>query len=227
MSDQPPLIGTLAEKSLHAGLKEWYGRSGDQFEVRVDGFVIDIVRDDLLIEIQTRHLYAMKRKLTELLKRRRIHLILPIAYEKWIVRQTAAGSFISRRKSPKRGRLIDIFSELVRIPHLLHNPNLTIEAALTQEEEILRDDGQGSWRRKHWSLFDRCLLAVNEQRVFTSLPDYAALLPVDLLRPFTNRQLADALNCRPNLAQKMSYTLREAGLLEVAGKKGKAYCYTD
>ena len=63
-------IGTLSEKSLHAGLKEWLSQPGDTFEVKVDGFVIDIVRGDVLFEIQTRHLYAMKRKLSKLLPRR-------------------------------------------------------------------------------------------------------------------------------------------------------------
>ena len=46
------MIGTLNEKPLHAGLKEWVARPGDAFEQPVDGYVIDIVRDDLLIEIQ-------------------------------------------------------------------------------------------------------------------------------------------------------------------------------
>ncbi len=55
---RPSHIGTLNEKPLHAALKRWYGREGDRFEVRVDGFFIDIVRPrpgrpDLLVEIQT------------------------------------------------------------------------------------------------------------------------------------------------------------------------------
>jgi hypothetical protein len=56
-------IGTLNEKPLHAALKVWYALPGDRLEVSVGGFIADIVRGDLLIEIQTRHLAAMKRKL--------------------------------------------------------------------------------------------------------------------------------------------------------------------
>jgi hypothetical protein len=48
-----PGIGQLNEKALHASLKQWYARPGDRFEVAVGGFVIDIVRAELLIEIQT------------------------------------------------------------------------------------------------------------------------------------------------------------------------------
>ena len=62
MKETAPHIGTLREKPLHASLKRWYTQTGDRVEVRVDGFVIDIVRDDLLIEVQTRGFSSMKRK---------------------------------------------------------------------------------------------------------------------------------------------------------------------
>jgi hypothetical protein len=39
-------------------------RPGDRFEVPVDGFVIDIAQEDLLIEIQTRNFSSIKSKLT-------------------------------------------------------------------------------------------------------------------------------------------------------------------
>ncbi len=48
-------IGSLNEKSLHAALKAWCLQPGDQTEVPVDGYIIDIVRGDLLIEVQTRN----------------------------------------------------------------------------------------------------------------------------------------------------------------------------
>lgn len=219
-------IGTLGEKSLHAGLKEWAGQPEDQFEVTVDGFVIDIVRGQTLIEIQTRHLYAMKRKLRRLLAEHEVRLLHPIAREKWIVRETAVGDPISRRKSPKRGQTLDIFKELVRFTGLIPHPNLTIDVLLTQEEEILRDDGQGSWRRKRWSIHDRRLLAVVEQASFATAVDYQGVIPAGLKRPFTNKELAHSLACTTNLATKISYTLRQMDLLTISGKQGNAYLFT-
>jgi hypothetical protein len=59
-------IGLLNEKPLHASLKQWYARPGDRFEVPVDGFVIDIVRGRLLIEIQTRNFASTRAKLIKL-----------------------------------------------------------------------------------------------------------------------------------------------------------------
>lgn len=55
MSSDPPGIGRLNEGPLHAALKRWCARPGDRLEAVVDGYVIDIVRADLLLEIQTGH----------------------------------------------------------------------------------------------------------------------------------------------------------------------------
>ena len=46
-------IGTLGERSLHASLKDWLAEPGDEIEKQVDGYHIDIVRGQLLIEIQS------------------------------------------------------------------------------------------------------------------------------------------------------------------------------
>ncbi|MCO6450058.1 MAG: hypothetical protein J5I90_04645 [Caldilineales bacterium] len=218
-------IGTLGEGALHAQLKARLAQPGDEFEVVVDGYVIDIVRGDLLIEVQTRNFSAMRRKLRKLLECHQVIVAHPIAMEKWIVRVSDEGEVLSRRKSPKRGRTADVFYELVRIPHLLTHPNLSVLALGIHEEEIRVDDGRGSWRRKGWSIHDRRLLKVISQAMLAQPANYLAFLPSDLRQPFTNRELAEALNCRISLAQKMTYTLRGAGLLEIAGKQGNAYIY--
>ena len=70
----------------------------------MDGFFVDIVRGDLLIEVQTRNFAAMKRKLRELTVRHHVRLVHPIAREKWIVKLAQGyDSEVSRRRSPKRG----------------------------------------------------------------------------------------------------------------------------
>jgi len=217
-------IGTLSEKSLHAGLKDWYASPGDQVEVEVDGFIIDIVRDGHLVEIQLRNLASIRRKLTRLLENHSLSLVCPVAHQKWIVRQRA-GSLISRRRSPKRGMVVDIFAELVYIPHLLLHPNLTIEVVLIREEEILEDDGKGSWRRKRWSVYDRRLLEVLDKISLETPEDFIGLLPSGLSMPFTNRELSEELKRTRSLAQKMTYTLMKMDLICVAGKRKKSRLY--
>jgi len=218
-------IGTLSEGSLHAALKQWYGRDGDLFEQPVDGYVVDIVRGDQLIEVQTGNFTAIRPKLGRLLENRPVHVLYPVAQQKWIVRQTALGDPLSRRKSPRRGQVWDVFHELVRIPHLLTHPHLSLEVLLTNQEEIWRDDGRGSWRRKHWSLADRHLLTVNEELAFSQPEDFLTLLPADLPHPFTNKNLAQSLNIRPHLAQRITYTLRQCDVLTAVGKEGRSWLF--
>ncbi len=228
MTDQsiaPAGIGTLQETSLHAALKQRLARPGDQFEVKVDGYFIDIVHGELLIEIQTGNFTALKGKLGRLLDNHPVCVVYPIAKERWVRRITAEGHRISRRKSPKRGRIEELFLELIRLPHLVSHPNFALKALLIQEEVIWRDDGKGSWRRKGWSVADRLLLDVLEYRDFRETADYLSLLPETLAYPFTNNDLRSKLGVRAKLAQKMTYCLRKMGLIEVVGKDGRSLFY--
>ena len=221
-------IGTLTEKSLHAALKAHYAQPDDRLEMQVEGFVVDIVRDDLLIEIQTGGFTPLKQKFSRLLNLGyRIHLVHPIPAQKWIIKETENGAPIERRRSPRRGKSIDIFSELVRIPHLLGKPGFSLEVVLTHQEEIRRNDGQGSWRRKGWSLYDHRLLATVGHLAFHERADYMRFIPPDLEQPFTTRSLAESLSIQTRLAQKMAYTLHKAGWLERVGKAGNAHLYQD
>jgi hypothetical protein len=219
--------GTLNEKSLHTALKAWYARPGDHFEVRVDGFVIDIVRGDLLIEIQTANLFSIRPKLTVLTATRTVRLVYPIAREKWIVRQAQDGTHtLSRRKSPKRGGIEEVFSELVSLPNLLANPNFTLEVLLIREEEVRRYDGTRRWRRGGWVTHERHLLEVVGREQFEKPEDMGRLLPSTVPSPFTTYDLAVAIRRPRRLAQRMAYCLREMGLIQPAGKRGRAILYT-
>ena len=71
-------IGTLNEKPLHEALKRWYAQAGDRLEVPVDGSVVDIVRGELLVEIQTRNFSAIRRKLEKLLVKQRLLKACPL-----------------------------------------------------------------------------------------------------------------------------------------------------
>jgi hypothetical protein len=219
-------IGQLSERSLHAALKDYLRQPGDRLEVPLGRYVIDIIRDDLLIEIQTRHLYALRPKLRRLLDDgRRIRLVHPLPAERWIIRQDASGRPLGRRKSPRRATVHDIFTELVRVADLAAHPNLTLDVLLIREEEVWVDDGRGSWRRQGWSRADRRLIGVVSATTLATPADYLALLPPGLPEAFTNRQLATALGRSAAVAEKMTYTLRRMGLLETAGKQGRAYLH--
>ncbi len=208
-------------------LKEWYAQPKDQLEVSVDGFVVDIVRGDLLVEIQTRNFAAIKQKLDKLIVHHPVRLVYPIPREKWIIKLAEDGvSQLSRRKSPKRGAVEDIFEELVSFPKLLMNPNFSIELLLIQEEEVRRYEGTRGWWRKRWGTQERRLLRVVERRCLETLAGMCALVPAALAEPFTTSDLAIAIAKPRRLAQKMAYCLCLMGCITPVGKRGNAILYT-
>lgn len=219
-------IGTLHESSLHADLKLWYKESEDQLEASVDNFIIDIVRDDLLIEIQTKNFSIIKRKLEKLMANHKILLIHPIVKDKWIINvEPQTNRAISKRLSPKHNSYVGIFEELIRIPEFISNLNFAIELPLVQIEEYRKNEGNGSWTRNGWSIYDRKLVKVLEKKTFYTPIDFLMLKPTSLKTPFTNLELAYSLKISLNLARKMSYCLRKMGLIEVVGKKGRSLLF--
>lgn len=218
-------IGSLNEKPLHAGLKEWYRRAGDHVEAPVEGFVVDLVRDGSLIEIQTRSFSAMRRKLDRLLDSYALLLVHPVAAAKWIVKLDDDGHQVSRRRSPKRGIAADVCAELVSFPSLLSHPNFTLEVALVEEEEVRRPDAKKGWRRGGYVIEERRLVAVVETIELTDPEDLLGLLPDGLPDPFTTADLAAGLGRSRHAAQEVAYCLRESGAIETAGRAKRGILY--
>ncbi len=226
MLDAAIRIGTLREKPLHASLKRWYARAGDRAEVAVDGYVVDLVRGELLIEIQTRGFSGMKPKITALLARgHSVRIVHPIAVDRWIVQVDADGMVVSRRRSPKHGSLPDLVSELVSFPGLVAHPRFEIEVLLTLEEEYRRHDPGRCWRRRGWTVVERRLVEVVDRIIITSGEDLACLLPDGLPDPFTSADLAVMLKLPRRTAQQMTYCLRGVGVITAVGKRGHATEY--
>jgi len=187
--------------------------------------VIDIVRDDLLIEIQTRNFAAINSKLCKLARSYEVRLVYPVVQEKWIVRSATDGAIAVRRKSPKRGRLEDLFWELVSIPQLLSNPNFSLEVLMIREEEVRRYDGRRKkWRGREWVIEGRRLVDVLDQRLFGKSADWLAFVP-DGLQSFTTKDLATVAETNRELAQKMAYCLRHTRMIELIGRQGRANLY--
>lgn len=222
-----PHIGTLREKPLHRSLKDWYFQDGDRVEVPVDGYVIDLVRGDLLIEIQTRGFSSMRSKLEALLgEGHRMRIVHPIPSEKWIVKVSDDGEILDRRRSPKHGKVTDVFSELVSFPAMVVDCDLEVEVLITHEEEFRHHTPGRSWRRKGWSVLERRLIDVVDRVVLADRPSLVSLMPERLPTPFTTVDVAAGLGQPRRIAQQMAYCLREAAVIEVVGKVGNAVQYS-
>jgi cytochrome c553 len=89
-----------------------------------------------------------------------------------------------------------LFNELLSLRECLPHPNLWLHVLLCEIEEVWMNDGNGSWRKRYWSLTDQRLLNVQDEIVLHSGDDFLGLLPPGLPQPFTNAELAKQAKCR-------------------------------
>jgi hypothetical protein len=219
-------IGLLNEQPLHGALKAWYAQPGARFEVQIDGFVIDIVQGDLVVEIQTGNFSAVKEKINALVRRHALRLVYPVARDKWLLKlPKEEGGVTKRRKSPKRGRVEEVFKELVSFPELMRSANFSLEVLLTEEEEVRRHDPARRWRNRGWVTVERRLLDVVGRRLFEQPEDIVAILPAGLPERFTTMDMARAMGEPRWLAQKTAYCLRKMGAIVEVGKQGRSKLY--
>jgi len=215
----------MKEYSLHSEIKSLYSIPGDRFEVRTGDYIVDILRGDMAIEVQTKNFSALKGKLRVLAGRGPVRLVYPLPERRWITHITKDGAVIKRRRSPRRGALTDVFRELVMIPEMPGEGNFSLEVLLIDEEEVRCADGRGSWRRRGVSIKDRRLLRVNSRVLFRGRADYLRLLPGCLGEPFTNREFALSASIPLGSAQQITYCLRKSGILRAVCTKGRALAF--
>ncbi len=217
-------IGTLNEGDLHSALKFRYADDESQAEQRVGRFVVDIVKPDRLIEIQTRKFGMLRRKLPELLKSAPVTLVHPISERKTIVKIPSNGP-ATRRLSPKRGKLADLYTELVAFPNLLELDGLDLEIVFVHEEEHQTFHGSRGRRRRGWIVAERHLVEVLSTQRFGSTRELLAQYLPHLPDQFTTEDLALAMNRNRNIAQRAAYCFRSANVVEVVAKRGNALVY--
>lgn len=221
-------IGLRNQHSLHSQIKEWYAQPGDKFEVEIDGFIVDIVRNDLLIEVQTKNFSAIRKKLRHLVRNHPLRLVYPLPQEKYIVHvdEKNGSKILSRRRSPKKGNLLDLFDELIRIPDLFNNKNFSLEVLMIKEKEVRCKNGKGSWRRRGVSIKDRKLLEVVASTQLEGKQDFLNFLPSTLPQPFSNKNLAQAHKIPAWKARFIAYCLKKMGAVVQVGKRGNEQLFT-
>ena len=216
------------ETTLHRQLKSLYAGPEARVEERLQGFRIDAVRAEQLVEIQHGSLGAIRDKIKALLTSHAVLVVKPLVVKKTLVKLTKRGGReVSRRLSPKQGSPLSLFDELVYFTRVFPHENLTLETPLVEVEER-RYPGHG--RRRRWRASDH---VVEDQRLLTiqAVPRYRTtadlwtLLPADLPAKFHTGELAELLNVQRWLAQRIAYCLRQTGAAEVCGKQGNAIVY--
>jgi len=178
------------------------GGPGDEIEKRLSGYVVDIVRGELLIEIQTGSFAPLRRKLDLLTREHPVRVVAPVARERRIIRLSAGGEILSTRRSPRHGRVEDVSPAWSAFRRC--------SAAATGDRDPA-DRGRGTappstrkaFRRHGWVVSGRSLSGVADCIRIASPEDAAALLPSTLPEPFDTAELAKAAAITRRLAQQM------------------------
>jgi hypothetical protein len=211
----------MPERGLHAELKEWLRRPGDLMEGTVWGYRADLIRGDLLIEIQTGNFPQIRAKLARLLKGHNVRLVYPVPERLWVIREVEGKR--QRRVSPHVGRIEELFNELIYCPTLPLDPNFSLEVLLVHSEETQAVKWRGR-KRTRYTVTERHLVKVVGSTIFEKPEDYLKLIP-DMHGAFTARQLSKSRGLRITLARRIVYCLAKMGVLEEVGSVARAKLY--
>ncbi len=198
---------------MHAELKRLEALPGDRFEVPVGAYVIDIVRGDQLIEIQTGPAAPMGRKFDALLGAHQIRVVHPVAVTSYLHSPDKPP-----RRSPVKGSVYEVFAWLVGVPTLLDHPNFSLDVVLIAEDRIREHDPSMRRRRGGWRVVDRRLREVLERNEYRVPADLLTLVPAGLPTKFTTADLATGANIPRRLAQQMAFCLRATGAFAEVGR---------
>jgi hypothetical protein len=216
------------ETSLHRELKLLYAGRQARSEVALDGYRIDAIARGRLIEVQHGALGAIRDKIRTLLQSHRVTIVKPIVATKVLVKKSAkGGEVLSRRTSPKRGHVLDLFDELVHFTNVFPHRGLTLEVLLVEVEES-RYPGHGRrrrWRANDHEVEDQRLVSICGKHRLKTADDLARLVRCPLPRPFHTAHLAQGLGVPRWSAQRIVYCLQRMGALSQVGKDRNARLY--
>lgn len=212
------------ETTLHRQLKARYGEAaGGRLEVTAEGFRADaIAPDGLWVEVQSGRLGPLRPKLERILPCRRVRVVKPVILERTILRRNQPdGPVLSCRRSPWRGRLIDVFEDLVGLARLLPHPHLELEVLGIAIDEIRVPRR----RRPGYGVIDREVRDIRAMLKIEGPADLWDLLPKELPVPFSTSDIASRLDVPSMPAERIAYCLRQAGAATPCGKRGNRILY--
>lgn len=218
-------IGTLSEKTLHAVMKNYFEPHEENHEIRIGGYVADIVSEQGIIEIQTRNFRNLKTKLDAFLEVCSVLVVYPVTWVKSVVLiDSETGEITRKRGYGRRPSIYAAFDELYSICRQMKNERLSVCVAFVEVEERRLSVG-GKWRKRDCEC-DKIPLRLDGEEYFTCTGDYARLIPEGLGDDFTSADLAAAAKIPRHTAQSILYFLNDIGAVVRTGKRGNSYIYS-
>ncbi|MBE6602691.1 MAG: hypothetical protein E7637_09370 [Ruminococcaceae bacterium] len=220
-------IGTLAEKCLHAVVKQFLCADSHCHEVQLENtrFVSDVRIGNEIYEVQTGDFYPMKRKIGFYLSNTdcTVTVVHPIAVQRWMSWVDPTTMEIEPRKRVSRkGRPIDLLPQLAALSEHLQNPRLRFRLLLLETYDFRLLDGTRKDRKKHATHYERIPLSMLGEMTFSSPADFRAFLPQDLPSHFTVKQFSRLSGLRGRDAYSAVRALAALGLVASADPIGRS-----
>lgn len=219
-------IGTLGEKTLHAVLKYYCQPDPSCHERKLAGFVADALGEEGVVEVQTRQLDRLRRKLEAFLPLQAVTVVYPVARYRqlcWVDPET--GEITPPRRSSRHGTVCHALPELYRLRGLLERPGLRFRLLLLDLTEYRLLDGYGPDRKKRATRCERIPRALVGELLLSGPEDYLQLLPEGLPECFTMAQFSRCSGLKGRNAWCALQVLLQMGAAVPAGQEGRKYLY--
>ena len=221
--------GGALETTLHQQLKRCYAAEDGSTEVVFGRYRIDAVRDDELIEVQCASLSAIRDKCRNLLRRHTLRVVKPVVLRTRIAKAKSVESPVtSRRLSPKRGSVLDVFDELIYFTRVFPHPNLVLEIPMIHVEQLRIPDKKKRRRRwrKDYKVGDVRLESIEDTKELRVPSDLLGLLSLPTKdADFNTADLAGWIDCPRWQAQHIAYVLRKTGAIDSTGRNRAGIVY--
>ena len=221
-------IGTLKERRLHSIVKHYLCDNEAYHEVGVENtrYVADVRIGNLVYEVQTGAFYPMQRKIGYYLEKTdcTVTVVHPIAAVKWISWVDPATHEIApRKRSPKKGRPIDLLPELYSFLPYLSNPRLRYYLLLLEVEDFRLLNGRRSKDRKRGSeRYERIPLSLLGELEINEPAEFAHIVPRELPGVFTVREFSALTGLVGRDAYSAVRVLSALGFFREGEKRGRA-----
>lgn len=225
------VIGIQKEKILHKTLKYYLCSDETKHEIKIkksnSGILYaDVYDNEMIYEIQTRGFDKLRNKLSEFLIEHKVTIVHAIAHKKNIYKVFETGEIEGPTKSPKTGKVFEVFKELYKIKSYLNNPNLSLKIFLIDMDEYRYVVEKKHARSSGYVREKQIPKSIYHIYDFKGKNDYIKLLEdLNLEENFTSLDLKKNAKINKTLSTVTLNILTHLEVVERIGKKGNNYIY--
>ena len=207
-------------------LKERDDDDGSHEKRKTRKFVADVLEDGTIYEIQTGSFAPLKSKIQWILDNTNYNIVLihPISEIKWISTISRDGKIGQRKKSPQKGSLRDLASELYFISEFISSPRFSLVILMIEGEQYKKNLA-AEGKRPRYKKYELIPISLLRAHILRCVDDYRAFIPDDLSDVFTVKDFSTKSKIHGIDAYSIVKTLTALGFFEPDGKIGRAQAY--